>query len=162
MDRYEGYFTWLLGLVYPEGELEEHVRFNQIAFSTEFVSIVDYDENREADGVRLRSDYKGVTPKGVGTVLETIIGVAHRCEMMTYENHEDDGVLLGYWYNELLDNLRVGELDEEFIIDRFLTRTYTRNGVGSLFPITSNSEDLRYLEIWDQMMLYFNEYFDLF
>jgi hypothetical protein len=45
----------------------------------------------------------------------------------------------------------------EIILEKIVSRSYHRNGRGSLFPLKHHKKDMRKVELWYQMAEYFME-----
>lgn len=136
-------------------------------YNIEFRGGVPNDKNRAADGIRLRQAYSDTcSDNSPCTVLELLVALSIR---MDYNLCEVGGPERpGKWFLEMIDNLELEkypgwELEEDnvfknqFIIDRFLDRTYSRSGHGGLFPLNQARRDQRRIEIWYQMMAYLDE-----
>lgn len=147
-----------------------------ILYDTEFYSLVDFDENRENDGKKLRElfsdevkfdDYSEID--GVCNVLEMLVALSYRWEDITYRAGEDNTLK---WFRIMLFNLGVLRTDVEFEedfdvvvkdvkqkLDVFLSRTYEYNGSSGLFPLKNPEKDQKTVEIWYQMCSFIGENF---
>ena len=166
------YLTWLVKRMnVVDGKnygmlLRELYRF-------EFYSIVQYDEDRGADGIALRDGwadevgYRGSILFGPPRVLETIIGISLRIE---------DQIFGGPWADEwdykrifwdLINNLGLLKYDGVLnssdydkivtVLNGFLSRTYHCDGFGNIFSFSVTPNRLRKLNLWGQMHLYIAE-----
>lgn len=174
------YFEWLCDQVgvskdYPNS----HWHLLGQLWKIEFVWFVPNDDNRIADGLKLRDiyfDYDDTIleyPDGPISVLEVIIGLAIRMDDLLVKPGEDSRV--GSRFFELINNLGLlkysdnryrdlitTNLDQikndiseiERIINVFVDRKYDRNGHGGLFPLNDTPYDQRNIELWYQL----NEY----
>lgn len=125
-----------------------------------FVPMIDFDENREMDGLELRRNFTFEKPRFKAitegsqecSMLELIIGIANRMSYMI-----DQDVATCFWHimaNLGLDgNPSIDEVEEA--METIQNRTYDFNGAnGGLFPVSHTERDFRKLEIFQQM----NEY----
>lgn len=139
---------------------------------TEFIFLIDRDENRAIDGIDMRYrfaleadivDYYEEYLDGPCSVLEMIIALAYICE----EHIMDDpakGNRTAQWFWQMIVNLGLGGMsDEHFdkryvidIVDVFLHREYSPDGRGGLFTIEDCDTDLRDVEIIYQLYWYLN------
>lgn len=173
------YFRWLLEQVYIDPDTTDYNYVLKKLFSARFVPLVANDDNRTADGIRLRMRFFDEEQIGVMdgftaidddcSVLEMMIALAIRCEHDIMAD-PDKGDRTGYWFQIMLENLGLlGYPDENLdadmvfavrqIIDDFTTRSYKKNGYGGLFPLKTTKKDQRKVEIWYQMAEYLNENF---
>jgi len=140
----------------------------RLMFDKEFVPLVPHDDNREADGRDLRSEFcfqrdlptdtlKNVRP---ASFLEVLIGLSRRLKFMA-------GGRAPGWAWILLTNLELNKLSDpltkrkakqaEDIIDACIWRTYTPDGQGGFFPLAWPEEDQTKVELWYQMAAYISE-----
>lgn len=170
------YFYWLCELIYDKKysrRLSYHrllVRLHQI----DFCYILEMDENRAEDGVNLRyrfgyeKDYPSDTaarllPNKPCSMLEMMIALASRSEELM--DDPDIGNRTGKWFWTMIVNLGLGDMDDDnfdkvyvdTIIERFMRREYSPDGMGGLFTFEHCNKDLRKVEIWYQMMWYLDE-----
>lgn len=164
------YLNYLINLV----GADSHRSLMSKLYKTEFDWFVPNDDNRATDGLALRKEFifeEEVLPFGEWTVrpcsiLEMIIGVARR---LSY----DTDIVESVWFWEMLDNLNLVQYKDAYYdrsVERHVTsalktlndRTYKRTGLGGLFPMKSNKDDQRKIEIWYQMSAYLleNNYLD--
>lgn len=170
----QDYFEWLCDLA----GLQEHEGRHYLILAKDlhkemFIISIERDENRAADGVKLREDYErenGVPCAEAGpcTVLELLIGISLRIDFELADIY-DGRVHVKRYFWELLKNLGLDEFDDEHyfqidgwfhckdILDRFMKREYRRNGTGGLFPLKQGKGDQRKSEIWYQMQAYLQE-----
>ena len=162
------YFRWLCAKVIqnqqPSTPSLTYWRLLTILHSTEFVWLIQGDDNRAQDGIELRSDFmlECRIPdhpdwRALGcSVLEMLIAFSKRAEFMTEIPYRE-------WFWEFIENLGLKEFNDgaEFhdedaisIIDRFVWRTYDRNGEGGIVPITHAKEDQRHVQVWYQLCEY--------
>lgn len=171
------YFKWLLGLVGLVGLPDrEFYHLSRELFRVPFRWELPNDDNREADGLELRSRYPGRDDleeyiDGPCTTLEMLIALAFRMsDTMSTTGNDDQSAR---WFRELLNNLGLTDFPNEGfhenpyyteeireILDRLFGRKYARNGSkGGLFPVFQNRQDQRRIEIWYQMMGYLEEHY---
>lgn len=163
----EVYFKWLYSKVasvdVPTPSLTHYTLLRDL-HSTEFVAIVQGDDNRAEEGLDIRKEFliQAYLPEdppwmSVGcSVLEMLIGFCRRAEFQT-------DIPLRVWFWKLMENLQLDECNDaadditDFvteIMDQFVWRTYHPSGLGGLFPLSSTEHDQRLVEIWYQ----FSEY----
>lgn len=166
------YFEWMYDLV-CEHRYSKNISYRKLLMrlhDTEFIFLIQKDENRAKDGLNLRYRFAYEHPdiedaesylEGPCSVLEMMIALAIRCE----ENIMDDpeiGNRTGQWFWGMITSLGLGSMidsrfDRRFVddtIDIFLTRKYAPNGKGGLFTIRNCDCDLRTVEIWYQLCYY--------
>lgn len=171
MDR-KGYFRWLCSKVEAD-RCPEYMRYSKLLSDLagqeyRWDPTIESDANRADDGLNLRLLYFNETGNKAGwsapcTVLEMLIAMSIRIEMdiMGYPGEDCPD----RWFWETLGNLGLLEMTDDeydpgfvdFVIQRWLTRTYKRNGAGGLFPLRKPSSDQRLVPIWDQMGEYLVE-----
>lgn len=135
----------------------------------EFKWMFILDQNRAAGGVNLRSTFAYETSTneedvrtGPCTVLEMLIGVASHMQDIL------DGDI-SKWFWVMISNLGLDAFTDyeyesdrvTFIINRWLSRTFRPDGVGSIFPLRNYPGDCRNLDIWSQMNAWINERYPL-
>lgn len=163
------YLEWLYEMVGDQAKGTRHYRLLANLLSWEFVPMPDApsDENRCADGVALRHEFRRsdreLRPNthwlNMGcSVLEMLIGIARH---MQFEMGED----LGEWFWQLIDNLGLIRHDDrryskstvDQIVERLIWRQYSYDGKGGLFPLRQPHNDQRSVELWFQMESYMLE-----
>ena len=170
------YFQWLCGIVHADDPDCSFYSLMRALFNQEFVYFVNNDDNRAADGVRLRYAFAVQTPyidcsclyQKPCNVLEMMIALAGRIdEDIMWNPTEGDRTVVWFW--EMIQNLGLDPYDDEHyaepesynrivdIVDIFINRLYRPDGLGGLFPLKKTSEDQRNVEIWYQMNAYFLE-----
>lgn len=171
------YFAWLCALVDADNECGSFIFLMRELFETEFsyatANLVPNDDNRIEDGLLLREEFlqeekldNSVVLCGPCSLLEMMIKLAERMEDIVCEY---DYI---YWFWEMIRNLNFIEYydthkswmngcvcpsDIYHGIIMLLDRTYTREGLGSLFPMKNSRRDMRSIEIWYQMNNYLIE-----
>lgn len=165
----ERYFEWICRAV---GGMEGHLKLLRLLHGTEFRYSIPMDGNREEDGIELRYRFgreKGYAEQKVASVLdcrpcsvlEMMAALAIRCERDIMG--KPDGIdRTGEWFWGMVDSLGLGGMDDGSfdegqaadVIERFLSRGYSRDGRGGLFTIKGCGRDLREVEIWYQMLWY--------
>ena len=171
----DGYFLWITRFVCTE---EQRISYNKLLthlFDHEFTYILNKDSNRAIDGIDLRYRYgrEKDIPKTVirsvldirpCSILEMLVALSLRIEE-TIMDDPDIGDRTGEWFWMMIKNLGLGdEYDDEyderlvdFSVGRFLERMYDRDGTGGLVHIEHPRSDLRYVEIWYQLMWYLSD-----
>lgn len=167
------YLDWLRDLVKEPGLFSD--LFFETAMSVDFIPIIQNDENRVRDGLELRYIWSqmALNPPRMPdtrfcTIFELLVGLAKRINVALNEPEHPD--LTGYYFEELLDNIGVFDVDEQrlseqeavwkykAIFEKLIYRTYDRNGQkGGLFPVKYSPVDQRIVEIWYQMQLYLSD-----
>lgn len=178
MDKVEirkEYFQWLCASI---SSPEQYTLLLDKLRRTNFVWILDRDANRAEDGKSLRYqfacsknlDEDGMTLvekwlSGPCTVLEFMVALAKRIETDIMANGEDSDKT-AEWFFDMLENLGLLKFDDkhydeneaDYILHRFMSRKYKKNGDGNVFKRTKTGQkggpesgpDFRNLEIWSQ------------
>jgi len=167
----ERYFRWLVPQIRGNERNDSGQSYNDLArilFSKEFVSIVNYDENRMADGRQLRRDFCHARRLPINTLdwiestafLEVLVGLSRHLEFQA------GGDAHG-WAWQLICNLELHKFSDplsprkskqaEEILETCIQRTYTPDGQGGFFPLAWPIEDQRAVELWYQMAAYVDE-----
>ena len=134
------------------------------------------DSNRFEDGIALRYRFgveKDINESIIATyldtrpcsVLEMMCALALRCEEHIMSD-PDEGNRTGVWFWGMihslgLDNMTNAHYDYAFVkrkIGNFLEHRYLRNGKYGLFTVEGSPYDMRQIEIWEQLMLYLNQF----
>lgn len=161
------YIDYLIDIV---GRGDEYDNLLLHLYATEFYSLVPNDDNRGIDGEQLRekfTDEYGAyaesfsLPSGPCTVLEMLIALAFRVEFDlsggSYDRSASEWfwVLMGNLGFEIFNNKAYSkQKNVELLEDKLemlLTREYSFNGYGGIFPLVYTREDQRKIEIWYQM-----------
>ena len=180
------YFGWLCQTMALDNfNGRSHLILARILHETEFYSLVEFDGNRESDGIRLRKVWfelltEEANALGVGvpdypqdsldepcTVLEMLIALALRLES---DIMQDDrvGPRAQMWFWLMLGNLGISSGSDEYMnedeenyirqeISLMLSRQYEYNGGGGLFPLRNPVEDQREVELWRQAQAWLKE-----
>lgn len=144
-------------------------------YSIEFTWSISNDDNRAYDGLYLREMFESETGtelylEGVPcSFLEMLIGLARRCSEDVMSQSDFDNTPY-FWFWCMIRNCGLDMFDDDnyhkafvrHIVDRIVSRSYARNGVGSLFPLTNIDVDMRKVEIWYQLSYWLDENFDIF
>lgn len=170
------YFDWMCHLVNTNRYNKGHSYRTLLLYlaNRDFTFLIDRDSNRDADGrdLRYRFAYDNnydidrtvkLLDRGRSSILEMMVALSLRCEESIMSD-PDEGDRTGEWFWEMIFSLGLIHMDDngfdglyvDEVIDRFLTRTYRRNGEGGLFTIEHCKEDMRKVEIWYQMNWYLN------
>lgn len=184
MDIEYEYFNWLCG----EADMASPFLFlARLLHQREFSAIVKKDLNRIMDGRALRNRFldtrkyasnraRDEDAERIGkpecSVLELIIGLAERLQFMYADSPYEKTT--GQWTHELISNLGLGYMTDnvlvEFpeysseaqkIVNALIERTYGPDGKGGIFPLCRPKQDQRKAEIWDQLMAYCMERYDM-
>lgn len=170
MNVHDEYFKWICHLV----DGRDYTALLRILYKTEFYAVQPLDENRIIDGVELRNKYseecdipkeaiKRLFKNDKCNVLEMMVGLAIRIENTIMED-SDFGDRTAMWFWIMIKSLnlyymRNDHVDEELIVktlETFLKREYKPSGEGGLFTIKNAQKDLREVEIWYQMCMFFD------
>lgn len=164
------YFEWMYGIVCGE-RFSSCISYRKLLarlHNTEFIYILQRDENRAEDGIDLRYRFEYDNQEkihdvkryldGPCSVLEMMIALAIRCEESIMDN-PNLGNRTGQWFWGMIANLGLGDMvDDKFdrvyvdmVISRLLNREYEPNGKGGLFTVRNRKKDLRTVEIWCQL-----------
>ena len=172
MNINEEFFEWMYQTVEGKGYSD----LLETLYSVQFYVVLPLDENRLIDGCELRYRFgedcnipKVVIDKVFGhndecSVLEMMLSLAIRIEE-TIMSDSDYGDRTSMWFWIMIKSLGLysmtnGNYDEPKvlkILDTFLTRCYKDNGAGSLFIVNNTNKDMRDVEIWYQMCLFFDD-----
>lgn len=166
------YFDWMCEVVCKDrfGKGISYRKLLHFLHEIEFTYTIRRDRGRAEDGVNLRYrfPYECVGVSDVErhltepcSVLEMMLALAIRCE----ETIMDDpayGDRTGQWFWNMVTSLGLGSMEDskfdraeaEKIVSNFLSRNYEPNGKGGLFTIRDCEEDLRNVEIWNQLCWY--------
>lgn len=168
----DDYKEWLVETVYDDRPIRRasYDRLLDLLFDIPFRYSIDFDGNRKIDGEELRQIYvydggdrEILKWREQCTVLEFLIALAYRIQQITENPHED--ITAGYWFWVMISNLGLNQMSNSnfnkrkviSIIDIFLDREYDYDGSnGNIFIIKDTSDDLRDVEIWQQMCWYLN------
>ena len=164
------YYEWLTGMV-ARYNSRYSILFRTL-YETPFRVIILMDENRVGDGLSLRNRFaweQGLSREDRDilesyrpcSVLEVMIALALRCEE-EYMAKEDDEDPVGNWFEPMLWNLGLFRMndshyDPDIVADKletFLSRRYSPDGLGGLFYIPGIQEDMRKIEIWQQLRMW--------
>lgn len=159
------YLRWLYEKVcnVKSPSFQHKILFAEL-YNTEFVWLVSGDDNRAEDGIDLRRQFvieQEIEPNPFWleagcSVLECLVAFSYIAAFETDDSPR-------YWFWVMMENLEIASLngrpkdERQLIKDRlnvFIWRTYSKNGVGGLFPLSYTNNDQTKLEIWYQ----FNEY----
>lgn len=170
MDMYNNFFEWIIETV----DGYEYREVLSILYETEFYPVLPQDENRLIDGRDLiyRFGDECDIPShildnklgGYCSVLEMMVGLAIRIEETIMEDI-DFGNRTSMWFWIMMKSLGLYEMKDdkvdknivESILIKFLNREYSPNGEGGLFTVNDTNNDLREVEIWYQMCMFFDK-----
>lgn len=168
------YFEWMFDLV-CENRYDDAISYRKLLkylHSVEFVNVMSGDIDRVEDGISLRDRFAYDTERpysdvyyldGPCSVLEMMIALSFRCEEIM-----DDpayGNRTAQWFWRMIVNLGLGNMNDsrydeyyvEDVINRFINRDYEMDGEGNIFRLRHCDYDLRYVELWKQMLWMLNE-----
>lgn len=154
------YFEWLMEQIHNQKGKYRKLLWH--LYHKEFIYILDFDRNRYMDGLFLRKEF-GYESDRPCSVLEMLIELALRLEeeYMGDPRHPHPEYI--FW--EMIRNLKLDKccgrtvnIDKiDKILIRWMTRRFTSNGGGSIFPLRHTNRDQRGIEIWSQAMEYLTE-----
>lgn len=164
------YFNWLLEKV--DFDTREHRKYRKLLeylHSIAFTSKIPKDGNRIIDGLNLREEFLEEENihgylEGPCSILEMLVAFSIRIELdITGDPGNDD---LSRWFWVMLRNLGALKFDNKHfdktalddIIEVFISRKYTRDGRGGLFPLFHPKTNQRETELWYQMQRYLSEH----
>ncbi|AXQ61290.1 hypothetical protein SEA_LIBERTYBELL_49 [Streptomyces phage LibertyBell] len=168
----EHYLRWLYSQVADASIEKQELTFwdlFHVLYTTEFISLVSFDENRIEDAKALRREFvqdqrlTGVDPNWITigcSLLELMVGMSRRLAF------EGDGHPPYWFWFHLMVNLGLdGYNDRDGIdgahltetLDRVIYRNYEPNGRGGFFPLEEATRDQRGVELWYQLNAYLNE-----
>lgn len=169
------YFEWLCNIVCSVKQKEQYEKLLVRLFNEPFRYILDMDANRASDGMELRyrfgREHRIKLPVIVHilddkscSVLEMLIALSLRVE----ENIMNDptiGNCTDKWFWLMIENLGLVKMTDEYYDDEyvgfslniFMERRYESNGEGGLVVLKYPRQDLRFVEIWYQVMWYLSE-----
>ncbi len=170
IDIREEYFEWMYQIVNGK----KYYRLLNELNNVDFISLVHYDENRIRDGIDLRYRFADEANIPVSiidrkfnniecSVLEVMVALSVRIEE-SIMGDEDYGNRIPIWFSMMIKSLGLYDMTDDKIeyeyvthtIARFLNRDYDSNGSGGLFTIHDYDRDMRDIEIWYQMCLFFD------
>ncbi len=171
----ERYFGWLKNMVGGKSMCEGYSLLLERLFAAEFTPVHKRDDARANDGRALRERFTnrkggGDMPLGLCEpcrMLELMVALAMRIEFEL--DGFEDSLRLDDAFWRLINNLGMrefydgdrwkDEFDEKMHI--LMSRRYSRNGRGGLFPLRRPKRDQRTTEIWYQMMEWLEENFEI-
>lgn len=181
--EYENWLTSQVGTTYKN---RNYILLLQKLHQIDFYHYVQFDENREGDGLALREEFVDLIFDEVYdrnraldvldntcSMLEMMIGLSRRMEHVLYDI-SDSTISDCFW--ELADNAGYTEFDDynysnnngSLEIDKLtgfiLEREYDKYGMGGFFPLPQihlEVEDQRKVELWYQMHTYIQQWEDL-
>lgn len=161
------YFEWLSAKVIDTNQTSPGLTYwklFEVLHRTEFVWLINGDDNRAEDGKELRRefilmadipdnlDWRRVLPC---SIFEMFVAFSARAAWMTDRPSRK-------WFWEFIENLGLTEFNDgnfdqnevTSIIERFIWRTYPPNGDGSMFPLRMSPVDQQSIELWYQLCEY--------
>lgn len=170
MDIREEFFEWICDIV----DGQDYRKLLGIMYNESFYAIIPLDENRIVDGCELR--YRFAADREIPidfindnmdpddcSILEMMLGLAFRIEETIMEDI-DFGDRTSMWFWIMVKSLGLYEMrdnnfDAPYVIntlDTFLTRGYSPEGHGGLFVVKDVNKDMRDVDIWYQMCMFFD------
>ena len=170
-DLENAYYNWLITTHITK--LNNYSVLLRSLYETPFRVMLLMDENRVGDGLDMRNrfvyqlnlnpaDREFLKQYRPCSVLEIMIGLAQRFDE-EYTTQYDDEDSIGILIMKMIESLGLQSYDDQHfdqygfvqVINNFLNRTYFPDGRGSLFYIPGITTDMRQIEIWRQMMMYY-------
>lgn len=170
MNIHEEFFNWIYDIV--DGKAYDELL--KALYREEFYAVLPLDDNRLIDGCELR--YRFANEKNIPrvvidkmfdrekcSILEMMVGLSIRIEE-TIMSDSDFGDRTAMWFWIMVKSLGLYDMrnidfDERHVLevlDTFLTRGYRPNGEGGLFTVNDTNKDMRDVEIWYQMCMFFD------
>lgn len=170
------YFEWMAQVAISDSRTrDDYLMLLEHLDNMDFTYSIPMDENRFNDGqdLRYRFGYEYNIPeedidamsceKGSCSILEMMVALSLKIE----ENFMSDpayGNRISNWFFEMLHSLKLDGMTndryDKYWIDHriyvLLNHIYDPNGSGGLFTIPDTKQDLRYVDIWNQMSWYIN------
>lgn len=163
------YFNWLCAKVVDVREKSPgltYVKLLRALHTTEFVWLIQGDDNRAEDGKELRTEFllQADIPDDPDwrlllecSVLEMFVAFSRRAAFMS-----GDHPSYIEWFWIFIENLDLkecfdGDFRQEVVDDKlysFIWRTYDYSGKGGLFPMENAAMDQRDVELWYQFCDY--------
>jgi len=168
MTQINRYIRWLRSLVDRPGSYYD-VLF-EAAWETAYEYSVPHDDNRAADGLRLRETFGDANSPlpdlGECRMLEFLVALSIRLNDTLYDWDKPDQS--SDWFWKLIWNLELEQFDDTYsnnpyenivnAFERMNLRLYNADGTcGGLFPLRRPKEDQREIEVWYQMAAYILE-----
>ena len=175
-DILNDYWSFLCGEVENrEHQMADYCLLMKILWKIPFKSFNPMDDNRIEDALDMRNEYlrdisryridTSVVEDRYVSCLEVLISLAKRmendilCDPMEEIDHSADHfwTFLRNLDVEKYSNDRISEAEINEKVTKWVRREYQKDGFGSIFPIRRPKNDMRKLEIWDQMSCYVME-----
>lgn len=155
----EGYFNYLKGIA---GLRLNYSRLARVLFSIPFRGVLELDEDRVYDGLKIRDEYCRETGLSLDSmndipcsVLECLIGLARRLDYLVED--ETSGDMTRVWFWEMCINLGLSIYTDDFmdiwkdstddiieILERWMHRKFEPDGTFSPFPLRHPKQDQRF------------------
>lgn len=171
MDIYNEFYNWMYDMV----DGRPYNTLLTLLYKENFYPLLPMDDNRITDGCNLRDRFRDeynlsdqvmdtVFENDSCSVLEMMIGLAVRIEeSIMSDNDFGDRTSMWFWimikslglYHMTDDNIDIRYIMET--VDSLLNRGYEPNGEGGLFTVLDTTKDMRDLDIWYQMCMFFDK-----
>ena len=168
LDDYKGH---LRGIIENrDHQMRDYSRLIDCLFKIPFESFHPMDNNRISDAKMMRDEILfnehrtarvdiSVVEDRYISVLEVLIALAHRmendilCDPMSEIDHTSDyfWVFLRNLDVEQFENVRFNEINVREKVEKWVRREYEKDGFGSIFPMKKPRNDMRKIEIWNQL-----------
>lgn len=169
------YLYWLTSLIVPKNVQNPYGSLMYVLNNLSFDVEARMDENRAADGRYLRTifeDEMGTTcpiKSGQATFLEFLISMSDRVQSVLSQRDN-----MWEWFTYFLDRMGIAKCDDEwmavnpdssYFVERAV-RTLNRHDYlpdgshGGLFYIPDSPVDLRAMDLWTQMQIWAEKYYE--
>lgn len=170
------YLTWLVKRMNVAPGKNYGMLLREL-YRKEFYSVINYDEDRGADGLALRDVWADECPEDVSfegrhdfgppRVLETIVGISLRIEDKIFGGPWADTWDYKRIFWDLINNLGLCQYDgvltgSEYddvgvVLDAFLSKKRTRDTFENIFVFFDSSINVQKVNLWSQMGAYIGE-----
>lgn len=168
------YLSWIISRI-SIPDIDQYTLLINTLHYIPFTWNLELDGNRAFDGINLRNRFAyeyGYSDELIAevfgnrpcSVLEMMAALAIRCEdnIMCDDDYGDRTPL---WFWTMINNLGLNVMtndrySDDYVFEKvrtMLERRYSPNGAGGLFYVRNPREDLRYVDIWYQLMWFLSE-----
>lgn len=128
------------------------------------------DENRYKDALFLRAEWEKANDilacedREDVSVLEVLVALARRCEVMHCDDTYGDRTWVWFWEwmkNVGLKDNYISEDDAQLKLLDALSHRYDKDGKGGFFYAPKAGKDMRKLDMWYQMTFWYQDTFGM-